>query len=102
MIFFDTTIKVKRQKTISGNIRGYISTATGEASVQPASNEPNEVVDGQFGTVFVAYVEADLPVRMGDQITDRNTGFIYIVKEMIDRSSSPLPHKELSLTKQRT
>lgn len=102
MIFFDTTIKVKRQKATTGNIRSYVATATGEASVQPVAKEPSSVVDGQYGTLFVAYVESDLPVQMGDQIKDIKTGYIYIVKEMIDRSFSPLPHKELTLTKQRT
>ncbi len=101
MIFFDTTIKIKRLKATTGNLRALISTATGEASIQPIGKDPSELTDGQYGTIFVCYVEADLPVRQGDQISDRS-GVIYIVKEMIDRGESPLPHKELTIIKQRT
>lgn len=101
MIYFDTTIKVKRLKSTTGNLRALISTATGEGSIQPVARDPSEIDDGLFGTVFVAYVEADLPVRQGDSISDRN-GIIYTVKEMIDRGNTPLPHKELTIIKQRT
>lgn len=101
MIFCDTVIKVKRLKTVSGNRRALIATATGEASIQPVAKEPNAIAEGQFGTLYVAYCEADLPVRSGDTVTDPN-GTVYAVREVIPRTDVPLPHLELTLIKQTT
>lgn len=101
MILFDTTIKVKRMKATVGNARGFVATATGEGSIQPIAKEPNSINDGQYGTVYVAYVDATLPVQQGDQLTDPN-GVVYIVKEMLLRDQGAFPHKYLTLTKQRT
>ena len=99
MILFDTTVKVKRLKTSSGNTKRFVATATGDASIQPIAKEPNAIDDGRFGTLYVAYVEVDLPAMKGDQITDPD-GTVYIVKEVIKRDTLPLPHTELTLTKQ--
>lgn len=101
MIFFNTTVKVKRFKTASGNRRALISTATGEGSIQPLAKEPNALASGQFGTLYVAYVEHDLPVQASDIITDPD-GVAYVVKEVVKRDESPFPHQELTLTRQTT
>jgi len=99
MILYDTIIKVKKQKASTGNSRRYVATATGEASIQPIAKEPNSIADGQYGTLFVAYVEVDLPASQGDQITDPS-GLVYIVKEAVTRDTWPFPHKVLTLTRQ--
>lgn len=98
MILYDTTVKIKRLKTRSGNVRAYVATATGEGSIQPLAQEPSEVVDGRFGTLYVAYVEVDLPVQAGDRVTDPD-GVVYEVKEVHKREMIPLAHQELTLTK---
>lgn len=100
MILYDSIVKVKRLKTTTGNTRALVATATGEASIQPIAKEPNAIADGQFGTLYVAYVESDLPAQPGDTLTDQN-GIVYTVKETILRDTFPLPHKELTLERQR-
>jgi hypothetical protein len=99
MIFYDTTVKVKRQKTTSGNKRGFVATATGQASIQPVAKEPTSLTDGSYGTSYVAYVEIDLPAREGDQVVDPN-GVVYVVKEAVRREDTPFPHQVLTVTKQ--
>jgi hypothetical protein len=99
MMLFSTTVKVKRLKATSGNNRGYVATATGEASIQPIAKEPNEIASGQFGTLYVAYVEVDLPAQRGDKLTDPN-GTVYIVKEVMKREQGAYPHQELTLTRE--
>jgi hypothetical protein len=101
MILYDTTVRVKRRKAGSGNVRHYVATATGEAAIQPVAKEPNAIADGQYGTLYVAYVEIDLPAQAGDQLVDPR-GVVYTVKEVIRRDSWPFPHQELTLTKERT
>lgn len=101
MILYDVTIKVKRLKTRAGNVRALVSTATGEASIQPLSKESSSIADGQFGTIYVGYVEVDLPAQRGDTVVDENQ-VVYTVKDMILRDTSPFPHKELILIKQTT
>ena len=99
MLLGTTTVKVKRMKTSSGNTRRFVATATGDASIQPIGNEPSELVAGRFGTVYVAYVEVDLTVQKGDQITDPD-GTVYVVKEVAKRENIPLAHQELTLTRE--
>jgi hypothetical protein len=99
MLLGTVTVKVKRMKTSSGNTRRFVATATGDASIQPIGNEPSELVAGRFGTVYVAYVEVDLPVQKGDQITDPE-GTVYVVKEVAKRDNIPLAHQELTLTRE--
>jgi len=99
MITYDVTIKVKRLKAQSGNVRGYVSTATADAALQPLVKESSDIADGQYGLLYVAYVEDDVPCRRGDQITDPN-GTVYSVKDVILRDTGPFPHKELVLVKQ--
>jgi hypothetical protein len=99
MILYDTIVKVKRLKTTSGNARALVATATGDASIQPIAKEPNAIADGQFGTLYVAYVEIDLPARKGDTLTDPD-GTAYVVKDVIPRDNSPFPYKELTLKRQ--
>lgn len=101
MILFDTIVKVKRQKSVEGNRRDYVATATGDASIQPIAREPNSLVDGMYGTLYTAYVEVDLPVRVGDRVTDPE-GIVYIVREAIKRDTAPFPHTVLTLNKQTT
>lgn len=101
MIFFDTEVKVKRLKSSGGNKRSLVATATGEGSIQPVADESAGLRDGTFGTLYVAYVEFDLPVMSGDTITDPD-GVAYIVKEVLPRGEGPFPHKQLTLAKQTT
>lgn len=99
MIFYDTTVKIKRLKAKTGNMRAFVATATGQASIQPIAQEPNEIVNGQFGTLYVAYVEIDLPAQKSDKLTDPD-GNVYIIKEVFKRDTFPFPHQELTLTKE--
>lgn len=99
MILFETTVKVKRFKATTGNRRELVATATGDGSIQPIAKEPSAIADGQFGTLYVAYVEADLPVVPGDVVTDPD-GVAYAVKDVIPRTEGPFPHQELTLNRQ--
>jgi len=99
LILYDTTVKIKRLKTTSGNTRALVATATGEASIQPVAKESSAIADGQYGTLYVAYVEVDLPAQPGDTLTDPD-GTVYSVIQTITRDTTPLPHKELTLQRQ--
>lgn len=101
MTLYDKIVKIKRLKNQSGNRRGFVATATGDASIQPLADEPSELVEGQFATLYVAFVEVDLPAQAGDQVTDQE-GNVYIVKDVHKRDTIPLPHQELILTKEPT
>lgn len=98
MIFYDTTVKIKRLKG-AGNVKSFVATATGEASIQPLTNEPGQLADGRFGVLYIAYVEVDLPAQAGDKLTDPD-GTVYVIKEVVKRDTVPFPHQALTLTKQ--
>ena len=99
MILYDMQIKIKRLKAGSGNVRGFVATATGDGSIQPIAKESSAIADGQYGSLYVAYIEVDLPCRRGDQVTDENS-VVYSVKDVVLRDTGPFPHKELVLVKQ--
>lgn len=100
MILLDTTVKVKRSKAKSGNLRALVATATGEASIQPATRftRPGEVDTGRFGTEYVAFVEVDLPVAVGDVLSDPD-GILYNVMSIVKNDVQPFPHQELMLVR---
>lgn len=98
MQLYDDTIIIRRLKTSSGNKRTLVATATADASVQPLTKEGGELMEGRYGSTYVAYVEEDTPAKKGDQVTDKN-GYKYTITDIIIRDYGALPHKELIMQK---
>lgn len=99
MILYDTIVKIKKMKGSASSVRRLIATATGEASVQPLTQQSTELRPGTTGTLYVAYVSVDLPVAQGDHLSTPD-GTTYIVREVLKRDNVPLPHQELTLNKE--
>lgn len=98
-IFFSShEIQIYRTRRKSGSDR-YALSATHtayQADIQPASIERTEAVQGRFGAVFDAYVDASVDIQEGDQIV--SGGKRYSVKGVSHwQGASLLDHKELTL-----
>lgn len=98
---FDAVIKVKRLKTLSGNIRALQATATGEANIQPLGKDTAGLDEGVYGKSYIAYTDIDLPAGRGDYITDQN-GNTFIVSDVVTREYGAFPLKELILKRTTT
>lgn len=71
------------------------------ADIQPASKERTEFVSGRIGTTYVAFVEATVDVKEGDQVVTVSDGKRYSVKGVQRwQGAGLLDHVELTLTSQ--
>lgn len=96
-VIFNDTVIIRKLKG-AGNIRTLVTTATGEANIQPLGKDRGQVDVGTFGSSYIAYVEVDLPALQGDRVTDSNK-VQYDITQVIVRDNSPFPYKELILKK---
>lgn len=81
LFFNNHTITIYRQRRI-GSADRYSMSATFtayRADIQPATQERTEFVQGRFGAVFEAYIEAYADIKEGDQILTED-GKRYSVK----------------------
>lgn len=95
--FYDKIVKIKRLKTTSGNLRAYVATATADASIQPLGKDRTQFREGVFGDQFTAYMSADVPVQVGDRLSE--AGVIYTVTQVVQRDFGMDPYKELVIKK---
>ena len=93
---YHNTIKVKRLKTLSGNKRNYVATATADASIQPLGKNSQDFDKGMFGTKYVAYCDDAVPAQKGDLVTDEN-GNKYTIEAIVVRDYGCFPYKMLTL-----
>lgn len=82
LFFRSDEITIYRRRRITGTNRFTMSaTFTAyPADIQPASRERIEMVEGRFGAVFTAYIDATVDIREGDQVVSLDTGKKYSVK----------------------
>jgi hypothetical protein len=92
--FYDNLLRIKTFKTLSGNVKNLVATATADASVQPLGKEGRSVDAGVYGATYIAYCDENTPVKKGDRVVDSNN-VSYDVMEVHMRDYGALQHKEL-------
>lgn len=100
MFFNSHEITIRKLRATSGYSSNYSATYTVyDADIQPADIDRIDLVGGRIGTVFEAWVDAELPIEEGDQIV--SDGYIYSVKSVnLYKGAGLLDHKHLILMKQ--
>lgn len=99
--FYEDLIVIKRLKArsvLDKISKGYVCTATADASIQPLGKEGGELSEGVFGRTFIAYVELGTPVKQGDRVKDQN-GTQYDVTEVVEREFGAFPYIEIIMKK---
>lgn len=99
LYFTNSQITIYRHKRKGSSDRyGISATLTVyPADIQPASTERQQVVEGNFGAVWDAFVDSAVDIKEGDQIVDGN-GKRYSVKGVTKWAGAGLlDHKELLL-----
>lgn len=103
-IFFkNSQITIYRHRRKSGTDRyGMSATFTGyDADIQPASQERTEFISGRIGATFVAFIDATIDIKEGDQIVTTSDAKRYSVKGVQHwQGAGLLDHTELTLTSQ--
>jgi hypothetical protein len=101
--FTNAEIQIYRHRQ-KGNTARYAMSATltvYTADIQPATRDRTEMIDGKFGAVFDAFVNASVDIKEGDQIVNTSTGKRYSVRGVNDWSNASLvDHKELLIVSQ--
>lgn len=104
LYFPSSTFEIHRKRRIGNSNRWSMSaTLTAYvADIQPeARPERVQLEGGRVGSVWVAFVDASVDIREGDQIHLLDTDKIYSVKGVIEYSGANLlDHKELTLISQ--
>lgn len=101
-LFFDNSeITIYRNRRIGASNR-YAMSATFtayRADIQPASIERTQFVEGRIGDTFLAFVEASVDIKIGDQVVAG--GKRYSVKGVsIWQGAGLLDHRELIIVAQ--
>lgn len=103
-IFFkNAEITIYRRKRKGSSDRyGMSATFTGyDADIQPAGQERTEFVQGRIGATFVAYIDASVDIKEGDQVVTASDGKRYNVRGIQRwQGAGLLDHIELTLTSQ--
>src|SRR3990167_4358516 len=100
LFFKSDEITIYRKRRITGTNRFNMSaTYTAyPADIQPATKERVEMVQGRFGAVYTAFLEASVDIKEGDQVLVTDTQKRYSVKGMQKWSGAGiLDHIELVL-----
>lgn len=73
-------IVIARLTTVSGNKKAYVSTTADFSEIQPLSLEKTNLVNGQLGKTFKAYVDPAVSILEGDLLREVSNGNRYKVK----------------------
>ena len=77
MLLLDRTVSIHRLQDLGGNRQGYSTlTTTLEATIQPLGEAKTAMAGGQYGKMFVIYMDVDKDVQAGDKIKDAD-GNVY-------------------------
>lgn len=101
--FPSDTIEVFRKRRIGSSHRYSISaTLTAyRADIQPETRPERVEMDGsRYGTLWVAFVDASVDIREGDQVHIIDTDKVYSVKGVQIWDGGLQSHKELTLVSQ--
>lgn len=90
------TVRIQRLKGSVTGKQALVATATADASLQPYGKDASQIDSGLFGSTFVLYVEADIPLQKGDRVVDSN-GVKYDVTDVVTRDFGAFPYKEAML-----
>lgn len=102
LFFKSHEITIYRRRRINGTNR-YNMSATFTAypaDIQPATAERVDMFEGRFGTIFTAFVDADVDIKENDQVVD-SSGKRYSVKGLQRwQGAGLLDHLEIVLVAQ--
>lgn len=84
--FFDNTITIRRLKTVSGNKRSYVATATADCHFQDMDVEARKVAGIVEDRAWIGWFSSDIDYipQIGDHVTD-HTGKIYKVIDVTNK-----------------
>lgn len=102
LFFKNHQITIYRQRRLGNSNRyGISATYTAyNADIQPASQERTEFVQGRFGATYVAFIDATVTIKEGDQVVTED-GKRYAVKGVSHwKGAGLLDHIELIMTSQ--
>ncbi len=100
LFFNDNEIQIYRFRRVGSTNKLTFSATftTYEADIQPASPERTELISGQVGHVFTAFVDVTAAVQEGDQLRVVGDDKIYNVKGVNRwQGAGLLDHIELTL-----
>lgn len=102
LFFKSSDITIYRQRRKAGTDRFVMSaTFTGySADIQPASPTRTEMVEGRFGKTYLAFVEASVDIKEGDQVQVTGGRRYSVTGVSTWQGAGLLDHKELILTAQ--
>ena len=82
LFFKNSEVEIFRRRRITGTNRFNMSATftVYPADIQPASRERIEMVEGRYGAVFTAFLDANVDLKEGDQIVITDTRKRYLVK----------------------
>lgn len=102
LYFTSSQIIVRRQKHKSGLRYGFSATGTvHDADIQPVEIERINLLGGQIGKTYEAWVDSTVDVKEGDQIRVVDTGKTYSVKAVSTyEGAGLLDHHHLILISQ--
>ena len=99
MNFFSKTMKVAKLAQVNDTNKFTYAELSDEylCSLQPASPEETQLVDGQIGSIFNCFTASDCPADIADKVTIDDQD--YKVKGMSKYEFGSLFHKKLVLAK---
>lgn len=101
LFFNNSEITIYRHRRV-GSANKFTMSATFtafKADIQPASIERTQFYEGRAGDVFLAFVEASVDIKEGDQVVTTSDGKRYSVKGVSHwNGAGLLDHVELTLT----
>lgn len=93
--FFDKQVIIKRLKTISGNRKNFVATATAEGAIQELDRE-GRVKLGLVNEerIWIGWFDLDEDIHEGDTITDEQ-GVRYNVREVTRKDYGANQHLQI-------
>jgi len=92
--FFNKTIIVRRLKR-SGDKSHHEATSTVDAGIQAPTGVYGTGVDQSLARSFKIYTDVDDDIKENDEIQDKDTGKVYVVKSVVKKDYALLEHLEI-------
>jgi len=97
--FLEKQVIIARLKTVSGNRKSFISTATATVAFQELDKRATTEIDMVQDRAWIMYaaIEDDYKIQEGDRITLSGVNYIVLEKTKKDYMGSPNMHLEVIL-----
>lgn len=94
--FFEKTLVVRRLKNTGTDERRLSATATVDGNIQTINEIYGSDVAGSLSRTFKIYTDVEDDIKDNDQIQDKDTGKVYLVKSVVKKDYAPLEHLEIT------